>query len=240
MRLHISIAVLSASLVALTPALTAQQKPSDNSSQSPQNPPAHPQQPAGSGGNPFPEDTTSVPVLPNASTSSQPDQPVSESSGRVTLPAGDTDPARSPDESGSASPSQPGDESTSSVPGIDRIQPRDDEDTKRKGRKSDEPEFHETAANDIDVGKYYLERKDWKAAQSRFQSAMILDPENPDVFWGLAESARHLGDFAGARSYYTKVVDYDPDSRHGKDAKKALKDPEIANAQSTASSPAKK
>jgi tetratricopeptide (TPR) repeat protein len=84
------------------------------------------------------------------------------------------------------------------------------------------------------VGKYYLDNKNWKAALSRFESALVLDPDNPDVYWGLAESQRHLGNFADARANYQKVVDYDPDSRHGKDARKALKDPEIANAKSSA------
>ncbi len=67
---------------------------------------------------------------------------------------------------------------------------------------------------------------------------MVLNPENPDAFWGMAEAARHLGDFASARSYYQKVFDYDPDSKHGKEARKALKDPEIANAQAAKTTPA--
>jgi hypothetical protein len=32
---------------------------------------------------------------------------------------------------------------------------------------------------------------------------------------------------------------YDPDGKHGKDARKALKEPEIANAKAVASTPAK-
>ena len=72
------------------------------------------------------------------------------------------------------------------------------------------PEHHETAAEDENVGSYYLENKDWKGALSRFQSALVLDPDNPDVYWGLAESERHLGDFADARANYQKVMEYDP------------------------------
>jgi tetratricopeptide (TPR) repeat protein len=59
---------------------------------------------------------------------------------------------------------------------------------------------------------------------------MVLSPDEPEVYWGLAESDRHLGKFAEARTYYQKVLDYDPDGPHGKAARKALKDPEIANA----------
>ena len=83
---------------------------------------------------------------------------------------------------------------------------------------------------DENVGSYYLQSKDWKGALSRFESAMVLDPENPDVYWGLAEAERHLGQFAEAKANYLKVMEYDPDSRHSKDAKKILKEPEMTNA----------
>ena len=72
--------------------------------------------------------------------------------------------------------------------------------------------------------------KHWKAALSRYQSALVTDPENPEVYWGIAESQRQLGDYANAKANYQKVMDYDPDSKHGKEAKKLLKDPQLANA----------
>ena len=59
---------------------------------------------------------------------------------------------------------------------------------------------------------------------------MVLDPDNPDVYWGLAEANRHLGNYAAARTNYLKVMEYDPDSKHAKEAKKALNEPELANA----------
>lgn len=110
--------------------------------------------------------------------------------------------------------------------------PDDDAQPGKRNKKGSRvvPEHHETAAEDENVGSYYLDNKNWKAALSRYQSAMVLDPDNPEVYWGLAESQRHLGNFADARANYQKVVDYDPDSRRGKDARKALSDPQIANA----------
>ena len=99
----------------------------------------------------------------------------------------------------------------------------------RKGEQT-VPEHHETAAEDESVGGYYLDNKDWKAALSRYQSALVLDPDNPDVYWGLAEAERHLGNFADARANYQKVMDYDPGSHHAKEARKALQDPDLANA----------
>ena len=99
-----------------------------------------------------------------------------------------------------------------------------------------EPTHQEAASKDIEVGNYYLDRKNWRAALSRFESALILDPENPEVYWGLAEADRRLGNLADARANYQKVVDYDPDSRHGKEARKALKEPDVANGKNAAPS----
>jgi tetratricopeptide (TPR) repeat protein len=242
MKLCIFIAGVLAPCLAAAPAILAQQPPATGPAQSsPAKPAPDTQKPAQnppqSSGNPFPEDTATVPVMPNAKTAAQPEPEAGDAAVPVALPAQDFDPARSPDDAdtgAASSSSSSSTESSSSVPDMDRLQPKDDEDAKRKGKGKDAPEFHETAANDIDVGNFELQRKNWKGALSRFQSAMVLDPENPEAFWGMAEAARHLGDFASARSYYQKVADYDPDSRHGKDAQKALKEPEIANAQNAA------
>jgi predicted Zn-dependent protease len=123
---------------------------------------------------------------------------------------------------------------SSSRSGLDSVLPDPNApDSPQQGRRNRRraeavPEHKETAAEDVSVGKYYLDNKNWKAAQSRFQSAMVLSPEDPDVYWGLAESARHLGDVTSARANYLKVIEYDPDSRHAKDAAKTLKTPEMA------------
>jgi tetratricopeptide (TPR) repeat protein len=193
-----------------------------------------PKPPANS--NPFPEDTGNVPVLPSATQPVLREAPAPE--GPVpALPSSDPDPVRSPDEplpEASSSSFGSGSSSSSSSADMARfLEPPPDEEThKAKKRKGVEPppEKKETARDDENVGQFYLEQKNWRAALSRFQSALILDPENPDVYWGLAESQRHLGDLANAKSNYMKVVEYDPDSRHAKDAKKLLKEPEMAAA----------
>ncbi|HEV2484268.1 MAG TPA: tetratricopeptide repeat protein [Terracidiphilus sp.] len=186
------------------------------------------------GANPFPENTDSVPVLPTKLTPDVPVGKFSESEGdRVSLPGDDLDPVRSPDDSAAPAIDEQ-QESSSSVNNLDTLLPGpgDDDTGKGKKKKADDLEGapKETAQQDISVGKYYIDNKNWKAAFSRFQSAMVLAPEEPEVFWGLAESARHLGKFADARTYYLKVIEYDPDSKHAKEAEKVLKDPEIANA----------
>ncbi len=206
--------------------------------------PAHPaqtppvqQNPKPADSNPFPEDTTSVPVIPNTNAPAAPSQPA-DTAAPPALPSDETDPVRSPDEplpdtSGGSS------ESSSSLTGLDRaLQPPPDTESDSHGRNkrgaAPAPEHHETAAEDENVGNYYLGEHNWKAALSRFESAVVLDPENPEVYWGLAEAQRHLGDLVNAKANYAKCALYDPDSKHGKESKKMLQSPELANARAAA------
>jgi cytochrome c-type biogenesis protein CcmH/NrfG len=164
-----------------------------------------------------------------------------EEYGRAPLPSEDLDPARSPDDPAPAATSGQTEDFSSSLTGMEKLLPRPEDDQPEKKRKPavKEPTHKEAASNDINVGNYYLQTRNWKAALSRFQSAMVLDPENPEVYWGLAEAERHQGDFADARAHYLKLLDYDPDGPHGKEARKAMKEPEIANGKkATPSQPA--
>lgn len=236
-----AVAMLVAWCAIATPGIGAQSQPAP-----PQNAPAQPAQPANNqnkpttpssgNNNPFPEDENSVPVMPNKNTIDLPTD-AGSATGLLALPGFDLDPVHSPDED-AAQPAN-GTSSSSSLSGISAIDPDADPDTPPPGRHgrhdAEVPEHHETAAEDETVGKYYLDTKDWKAALSRFESALVLDPDNPDVYWGLAESERHLGRYAEARTNYLKVMDYDPGSHHAKDAGKFLKDPEIANAKAAPS-----
>jgi hypothetical protein len=186
------------------------------------------QQPKPSEANPFPEDTTTVPVVPtNLDPAALAPAPVSADSGTTTLLHDDTDPIKSPED---AALSGTDSGFSSSLQGSDDVKVPEDVEKPSKHQKLAPPPHQVTAKDDENVGAYYLSLKNWKAALSRFESALVTDPENPDVYWGLAESQRQLGDLANAKANYLKVVDYDPDSKHGKEAKKILKQPEIANA----------
>ncbi|MDR3741295.1 MAG: tetratricopeptide repeat protein [Terracidiphilus sp.] len=193
--------------------------------------------------NPFPDDA-SAPVIPT-NLDAMPAANDAIDYGKVALADADKDPIPSPDDVRDAAPASEG--SSSSSAGIDQVLQPPPEPEKKKGRhgRNDDDEgtiaapHQETAAEDETVGAYYLQTKNWKGALSRFESALVLDPENPDVFWGLAESERHIGKLAEAKAHYQKVVDYDPDSKHGKEAGKLLKTPELANApESSATTPA--
>ena len=198
-----------------------QQKPSET-----QKPSSSPQK-APTESNPFPEDTNSVPLMPNGNASAAPAPSANEAA--PSLPTGDVDPVRSPDDA------QPGADTSaqgfsSSAAGLDNLMPPPDTDVGKKGKGAAAPEHQESAQEDERVGAYYLDQKQWKGALSRFESAVVLDPENPDVYWGLGEAQRHMGKLAEAKAAYEKLIEYDPDSKHGKDAKKILKSPEMASA----------
>jgi tetratricopeptide (TPR) repeat protein len=198
-----------------------------------------PAAPAQSGANPFPEDINSVPVMPSTTAPDLPEGTYSGSgSAGVSLPGFDADPVRSPDDPAPDTANQQDQGWSSSLKDMSNLEPPPETAKEAKKHKKDEAAAAkpETAASDIDVGKYYLDRKNWKAALSRFESALVLDPEDPEVYWGLAESERNLNDFANARTYYLKVMEYDPDSRHSKDARKALDGPEFKTAQNHAQS----
>lgn len=190
--------------------------------------------------NPFPEDTSNVPVMPTNNIPGLPPGTEDSRKAPANLPVDDMDPVRSPEDEGAAAQGAE-QNSSSSLAGMGDLLPGPDDETQPGGRNKRgsqvAPEHQETAAEDENVGSYYLGSKNWKAALSRYQSAMVLDPDNPEVYWGLAESQHHLGDFADARANYQKVVEYDPDSRHGKEARKALNDPEIENAKASTNVP---
>jgi hypothetical protein len=189
--------------------------------------------------NPFPDDTSTIPVMPLTTAPALPEGTYNGAeSSPIALPGDDVDPVRSPDDPAPAEASGQGENFSSSLKDLDQLLPKPEDEQANKKKKPEKEETHQEAASrDIQVGSYYLDSKDWKGALSRFESALVLDPENPEVYWGLAEAERHLGDFADARAYYQKVIEYDPDSRHGKDARKALKEPEIANARNASSGP---
>lgn len=199
--------------------------------------PSQTQQPAtkpASAANPFPEDTSSVPVVP---TSREPaavpaPAPSGEGAGTTSLLKNDSDPVHSPDDPVPDSPANSG--FSSSLTGANDVNIPDEPKQPGKHGKANAPSevvHQETAKEDENVGEFELSRKNWKAALSRFQSAVVTDNENPDVYWGMAEAQRGLGDYASAKANYQKVVDYeDPESKHFKEAKKLLKTPALANA----------
>ncbi len=243
----VPIALILAGFLSLAPRLVSQSPASgDSAAPGDGQPPANSKKPAAtpapSSANPFPEDTSTVPVMPTQPAPAAPQGNFEQRDddslvGAVPLPRADADPARSPDDPAPAAGDAQGEGWSSSLKDIQSILPQtsaDDERPEKKKKKvpaEKELTHKEAAAHEIEVGSYYLDTQDWKGALSRFESALVLDPENPEVYWGLAEAERHLGQYANARAHFEKLLLYDPDGRHGREARKALKDPAIANAQ---------
>lgn len=189
-------------------------------------------EPAPGNGNPFPENEDSAPLLPSGSGPNLSADLSGES--RAAAPTVDKDPVRSPDDEAadSGNSSQGFSSSQSGLANI--TAPPPNENSRKHGKHEDDsltqPFPQASSKEDLSVGNYYMDTKDWRGALSRFESALVLAPDNPDVYWGLAECERHLGRYAAARGNYLKVMEYDPGSHHAREARKALRDPEIANA----------
>jgi hypothetical protein len=182
--------------------------------------------------NPFPEDTSKVPVVPTTAQPAAPPASAPENTGSETtsLLKGDSDPARSPDDPVETDAGADG--FSSSLAGSGDVNIPDEDRPEKHRRGQQQPAVKQvTAKENEDVGEFELGRKNYRAALSRFQSALVTDAENPDVYWGIAEAQRGLGNYADAKANYQKVVDYeDPESKHSKEAKKLLKSPQLANA----------
>ncbi len=184
-----------------------------------------------SSANPFPTDLTTIPVIP---TQNSPGIPVGSANGpgngQITLPDDDPDPVPSPDD---AAQNSQGQGFSSSLSGLGALLPNAKGNLPGSGSgqsRNSSTASQPSAKQDISVGNFYLDTGDWRGAYSRFQSALVLDPEDANVYWGLAESERHMGQYAAARENYLKVMVYDAGGKYAKKARKALKDPQIANA----------
>ena len=77
---------------------------------------------------------------------------------------------------------------------------------------------------DLNVGSFYLDQKNWIAAENRFADAFQMNPEQTDALWGLAVAEQHLQEFAKARQHYELFLSYGMDGRKAKEARKALKE----------------
>ena len=194
-------------------------------------PPKTEQKPASD--NPFPGEDSNAPIIPvdpGPGTGSGTD---SGRAGRETAPPAnataardadpDGDPVRTPDAPGQAAD----DGFSSSRSGLANLPAEDDNDG-RPGKSTKNKTREQVIQEDLDVGGFYIEKKNWKAAQARYAAAFALDRENADSVWGLAEAERHLGLYREAAGHYTLFLSYDPDGPHSRAARKALGEVEIA------------
>jgi Tfp pilus assembly protein PilF len=78
------------------------------------------------------------------------------------------------------------------------------------------------AAHDINVGETYLSSNSFDAARERFEEALRLTPDNPVIWFRLAQSLQGMQRLDPARLYYRKYLEAQPKGKFAKDAKKAI------------------
>lgn len=97
-----------------------------------------------------------------------------------------------------------------------------------KHRKGQQEAVEQTPAQrlqeDLSVGSFYMDQKNWVAAESRFAEAFQMNPEEPKALWGLAVAEQHLQEYAKARQHYELYLSYGMDGREAREARKALKE----------------
>jgi tetratricopeptide (TPR) repeat protein len=204
-----------------------------------------PDKPKSGSDNPFPGEDTNAPIIPvDPGPGSIPGAGRSPDAGSGSGSGGDSaassrrdadpdgDPVRSPD--GLAhTVDDPG--FSSSRNGLNQMPAEDDSDG-RPGKSTKNKSREEVIKEDLDVGGFYSDRKNWKAAQARFSSAFGLDSENPEAIWGLAEAERHLQLYKEAAEHYKLLLSYDPDGPHHREARKDLEEVEAARPSASAAS----
>src|SRR6478752_1045573 len=78
------------------------------------------------------------------------------------------------------------------------------------------------AAHDIDVGETYLAGNNFDSARERFEEALRLTPDNPLIWFRLAQSLQGMQRLDPARLYYKKYLEAQPKGKFAKNAKKAV------------------
>jgi Tfp pilus assembly protein PilF len=78
------------------------------------------------------------------------------------------------------------------------------------------------AAHDIDVGETYLSGNNFDAARERFEDAMRVTPDNPLIWFRLAQALQGMQRLDPARLYYRKYLEAQPKGKFAGNAKKAI------------------
>ena len=87
---------------------------------------------------------------------------------------------------------------------------------------TEEEQKTQQAAKDVDVGFYYLNEKNYIAAESRLKEATELKPDIAAAYIGLGQAQQKLGKTADARKSYESYLQLSPDGKDAEKVKKAL------------------
>jgi|SRR5438270_5755155 len=117
-------------------------------------------------------------------------------------------------------------ESSSKQTRIDISPPKDDAAKHPESDVSDVTEVHafnpHKAEKDIEVGEFYMKRKNYRAAEDRFREALIYKPGDAIATYRLAEVLDAQGQNAEAAKTYDEYLKIPSSGKYAPDAKKAL------------------
>jgi tetratricopeptide (TPR) repeat protein len=87
-------------------------------------------------------------------------------------------------------------------------------------------EFHpwdpHRALKDIEVGDFYLKKKNYRAAEDRYREALVYKPNDAIANFRLAQTLEKKGEFDEARTHYEEYLKILPEGPLAGDAHKAL------------------
>ena len=191
----------------------AQQTPAQSNQSAPAAPAA--KKPSTADDNPFPEDISRKAAADDNAAPSAPSTPDS------TKPPGSAPPADSSTPPRSTSPAGDNSSSRSKFEGLGDL-PDDDNFSRISNGAGGYIVNPKLAAQDVKIGGFYLDQRDYKGAYARFKEAMLVDAGNADAVFGLAEAARGLNHKDEAVQNYQLYLDASPDGKKAKEARKAL------------------
>ena len=133
---------------------------------------------------------------------------------------------RSDDDQPAEAPPLSSNESSSKQTQIDLSPPADDA---AKHPDSDIPDVSEMhtfnphkAQKDVEVGEFYLKRKNYRAAEDRFREALEYKPGDAIATYRLAEALDALGQYPEAVKNYQEYLKIPSNEKFASEAKKAL------------------
>ena len=87
---------------------------------------------------------------------------------------------------------------------------------------TEEEKQAQQAAKDIEVGYYYLNEKNYVAAESRLKEAVEFKPDGAAAYIGLGQAQQKLGKNADAQKSYEAYLKLSPDSKDAENVRQAL------------------
>lgn len=78
------------------------------------------------------------------------------------------------------------------------------------------------AAKNVEVGDYYFKRKNYRAAESRYEEALVWKPNDAVALFRLAEAQEQLGKKTDAAKNYQAYLKILPEGEFAPEAKSGL------------------